>query len=208
MKPYFDDGKIQLFHGDCREAAEWLSADVLVTDPPFGMKYSSGWQARPIAGDDDTAARDEALRLWGDKPALVFGRWDCPRPARAKLLLTWDKGDWPGMGDLALPWGPSTEEIYVLGGGFIGARGGSVVRCDRLTGQTLHPNEKPVKLLQRLLGWCEPAAVVADPFSGSGATLVAAKNLGRRAIGVELEERYCEIAAKRLSQGVLFSEAS
>jgi site-specific DNA-methyltransferase (adenine-specific) len=77
-----------------------------------------------------------------------------------------------------------------------------VIRVPRLTGTTLHPNEKPLGLLMHLLQRC-PEGVVADPFMGSGTTLVAAKNLGRRAIGVEVEEFNCAIAAKRLAQAVL-----
>ena len=203
MKPYYDHGGVTIYHGDCLDGGAWLAADVLLTDPPYGMAHSSGWGARPIAGDEDTSTRDAALAMWGEKPGLVFGRWDCPHPAGARLALTWDKGDWPGMGDLALPWGPSTEEIYVLGGGFLGRRKGSVIRIARLTGDTRHPNEKPLALLEHLILRCPPG-VVADPFAGAGTTLVAAKNLGRRAIGIEIEERYCEIAAKRLAQEVLF----
>jgi site-specific DNA-methyltransferase (adenine-specific) len=125
------------------------------------------------------------------------------------MALTWDKGDWPGMGDLALPWGPSTENIYVLGSGFTGKRSGSVIRENRLTGDIVHPTEKPLPLMQSLLLHCPDKWSIADPFTGSGTTLVAAKNLGRQAIGIEIEERYCEIAAKRLSQEVLpFSEAN
>ena len=202
MTPYYDEGGIVIYHGDCREMREWLAADVLVTDPPYGMRYESGWQARRIANDEDTTARDAAVAVWGDRPALVFGRWDCPRPAKARLVITWDKGDWPGMGDLAPPWGPSTEEIYVLGAGFVGRRSGSVIRTDRMTGETLHPNQKPVPLLGRLIEKCPPG-VIADPFMGIGTTLRAAKDLGRNAIGIEIEERYCEIAAKRLSQQTL-----
>ena len=66
-----------------------------------------------------------------------------------------------------------------------------------------HPTPKPLKLMRRLLGRC-PHVTVADPFMGSGTTLIAAKECGRCAIGIEIEERYCEIAAKRLSQGVLY----
>lgn len=199
MTPYYADGEVVIYHGDCRSVGEWLAADVVVSDPPYGMAYTSGWNDRTIANDHDTSARDEALALWGDKPALVFGRWDCPHPAKAKLALVWDKGDWPGMGDLNMPWGPSTEEIYVLGSGFVGKRSGSVIRVDRLTGNTAHPNEKPLPLMARLIAKCPPG-VIADPFMGSGVTLRAAKDAGRRAVGVEVDERYCELAAKRMGQ--------
>lgn len=202
MTPYYQDDYATIYHGDCREVSEWRSAACLVVDPPYGMAYKSGWQDRTIQNDAGTTCRDEMLELWGNGPALVFGRWDCPRPRAARMLLTWDKGDWPGMGDLALPWGPSTEEIYVLGGGFQGKRGGSVLRVNRLTGNTLHPNEKPIGLLSQLIQKC-PLGTVADTFIGSGATLEAAKLLGRKCIGVEIEERYCEIAARRLAQEVL-----
>lgn len=205
MKPYYQDDLITLYNADCREVEEWLTADVLVTDPPYGMAYKSGWQDREIAGDKDTGVRDAALELWGDKPALVFGRWDCPHPVKARMCLTWDKGDWPGMGDLQLPWGPSTEEIYVLGIGFVGEkRAGSILHGDRMTGNTSHPNQKPVGLMRRLLSNC-PQGVVADPFAGSGSTLRAAKDAGRQAIGVELDEAYCEVIVKRLAQESLFA---
>lgn len=204
MKPYYQDSAVTIYHGDCRQIRAWLEADVILTDPPYGMSYKSGWSGQSIANDEDTTARDEALRLWGEKPALVFGRWNCHHPTGTKITLTWDKGDWPGMGDLAMPWGPSTEEIYVLGSGFIGKRSGTIVRADRITGSMAHPNEKPLAVLYRLLEKC-PAGTIADPFMGIGSTLRAAKDLGRKAIGIEIEERYCEIAARRMAQEVLFT---
>ena len=204
MKPYYDQDGITIYHGDCRQIREWMAADVLVSDPPYGMAYQSGWkESSNVAGDRSTVARDEALAMWGHKPAILFGRWSVERPEGVRMVLYWDKGDWPGMGDLGLPWGPSTEEIYVIGSGFIGKRTGQIVPCHKRITDGHHPTEKPVELMKELLGRC-PAGVVVDPFMGSGSTLVAAKFMRRRAIGIEVEEKYCEVAVRRLAQGVLF----
>lgn len=212
--PYYQDEAVTLYHGDCREITAWLEADVLVTDPPYGYAHSSSWvgkfRGEEIANDADTTTRDRALEMWrfgwSSRPALVFGSWKRPRPEGTHTVLTWDKGDASGMGNLSVPWKPNTEEIYVLGHGFSGPRTSSV-----LTGHTVvtwatkgreHPNMKPESLMSELIGKC-PEGVVADPFAGSGSTLIAARRIGRKAIGVELEERYCEVIAKRLAQGVL-----
>lgn len=203
MTPYYADDLVTLYHGDARDGLP--DADVLVTDPPYGMAYESGWTGSSIANDHDASTRDAVLQAWGSGPALVFGRWSVVKPAATRHLLIWDKGDWPGMGDLALPWGPSTEEIYVLGSGFVGSRKGSILRDqNRPSGpQAFHPNEKPVGLMSRRLEACPASWLVLDPFAGSGSTLVAAKNLGRRSVGIELDEAHCERAALRLSQEVL-----
>jgi len=107
------------------------------------------------------------------------------------------------MGDVSIPWGPTDEEIYVLGSGFVGKRESNVIRAQTLMSSDSrrpdHPTPKPVALMEALIAKCPPG-VIADPFAGSGATLIAARNLGRRAIGVELEERYCEVIVNRLAQ--------
>jgi DNA modification methylase len=209
MRPYYADALVTLYHGDCREALAWLQADVLLTDPPYGIAYNSGHGGtlpRSIAGDEDTTLRDWALASWGERPALVFGTWRRPRPASARMLLVWDTKGALGMGDLSLPWKPAHQEVYVLGSGFAGHRGTDVlshapVQSMAANGR-VHPHEKPLGLLSDLISKCPPG-VIADPFAGSGSTLRAAKDLGRRAIGIEIEERYCEVAAKRLAQEVL-----
>lgn len=214
MKPYYEDESVTLYLGDCREVTAWLDADVLVTDPPYGMGYVSnrrlGGPSAPIGGDRDPQLRNAVLALWSDRPALVFGTWRVPRP-EARHLLVWDKGDNPGTGDLTMPWGNSAEEVYVLGSGWTGKRGSNVLRFPTLSHQSEsrpeHPTPKPVSLMETLIQKCPPG-VIADPFAGSGATLLAARAQGRRSIGVELEERYCELIASRLAQGDLFGGAA
>lgn len=212
IKPYYDHGGITIYHGDCRDILPALAWDVLISDVPYGIKASSGRNGRygdcRIAGDDDTELRDWLLVQNGDRPALIFGSDRAPRPAGTKIRLIWDKGEHVGMGDLALPWKPNTEEIYVLGDGWRGRRRGSVLHHLAVAGTAYgrtwrwHPYEKPESLMVELLQ-CSPPGTVLDPCMGSGSTLVAAKKLGLRAIGIELDERWCDAAVKRLSQEVL-----
>lgn len=223
MSPYYADEWVTLYLGDCLAedvAPLWLSADVLVTDPPYGMAYQSGSRSArfdAIAGDATTEVRDLALALWGTaRPALVFGTWRVPAPAGERQRLVWSKrNSGPGMGDLRLPWGTSHEEVYVLGQGWAHRGGGSVRRAASVidgfsqmgnphgeVSKAGHPTAKPVALLETLLTRCPPG-VVADPFAGSGSTLLAARHLGRRSVGVEVEERYAEVVATRCAQGAL-----
>jgi site-specific DNA-methyltransferase (adenine-specific) len=202
MSIYYQDPWITLHHGDALEITEWLQADVLVTDPPYGMSYQSNraGKSKAIENDNSTDARNKALQFWGDKPAIVFGTWRVSKPSNTKNTLIWSKGNDPGMGDLSMPWGLSHEEIYILGKGFTGQRSSSVLNYNKppVANRPDHPTPKPIGLMEELIG--KTKGLIADPFAGSGATLVAARNLGREAIGVEIDENYCELIAKRLSQ--------
>ena len=218
--PYYQDDLATLYHGDCLEHPEWWTcADVLVTDPPYGLNYSArkgGYRGnetqtrirQAVASDDSLEARNRALDLWGVRPMIVFGTWKMPRPDRVDhRLIWWKQGQAPGPANAAFM--TQDEEIYVSGRGFV--RSSPPARSVFPTSeprsvavaQAGHPTPKPLALMEWLLNRCPPEWVIADPFTGSGSTLVAAKLLGRQAIGVELEERYCEIAARRLSQDVL-----
>lgn len=223
MSLYYQDEHVTLFHGDClAEHQEWLTADVLVTDPPYGIAWSGEWQTynvgetkkspkRSIRNDDSTSVRDEAMARWGQRPAVAFGSWRQPRPNNTRHRLIWHKaGASPGPANSTFM--PNDEEIYVLGDGFMKSSPPqrTVITTTEGRGTQVrdigHPTPKPINLMETLIGRCPPG-VIADPFAGSGATLIAARNLGRKSIGVELEEKYCEIIAKRLEQQVIDFEA-
>jgi len=202
-------GNATLYLGDCREVLPKITQEAaLVSDVPYGVAYSSGWDNRfrniGIANDHDTTARDAVLFEWGGRPAIVFGSWKATRPKNVKALLIWDKGT-VGMGDLSIPWFPSTEEIYIIGSGWQGSRVSSVLRY---TGRNEHhPTEKPIALMRHLISRCQ-ADTIVDPFMGSGSTGVAAFAEKRSFVGCEINQDYFDIACRRIEdcqrQGNLF----
>jgi site-specific DNA-methyltransferase (adenine-specific) len=209
--PYYEDDLVRLFLGDCREVTEWLEADVLVTDPPYGIAWRIGNHPKRgsvahagIANDADTTCRDAAIAMWGAKPAAVFGTWTA-QVSNTRQTLVWRKPPDSGVIGSTTGYRRDTELIFLLGAWpKRSAFRSSVIVTDGGMGGYLngHPHAKPTGLLEPLIEGAP--GTVADPFAGSGSTLVAAKQLGRRAIGVEIEERYCEIAARRLAQDTLF----
>ena len=209
-EPYYRDDLVTLYHGDCRDITAWLEADVLVTDPPYGISWSKGDNPKAfsrrhagIANDSDTSARDAALVAWGDRPALVFGTWK-QQLAGARQTLVWRKPVDAGVVGSTTGYRTDTELIFLTGAWpATTSRWSSVLETGSNKNAYLrpamgHPHAKPVGLLELLISRCPPG-VIADPFAGSGSTLIAAANENRRAVGVELEERYCELIAKRLS---------
>lgn len=225
IKPYYEDDYASLYHGDCLEVLPTLGRDaahLILTDPPYGVDFKSNRGThKKIAGDDGSLDIPAALALAckslrRGRHAYVFGGIDLSEtPLAAAVELIWDKGI-VGMGDLSLPWGRSHEPITFAvyepskanrdkGYGALAARmrQGSVLRVQRTNGaNTLrHPTEKPVQLLRQLIesssSWGE---TVLDPFVGVGSTLVAATLEGRKSVGIELDEKYCEAAAKRLQE--------
>ena len=211
MKPYYQDDLITLYHGDCLENTDlWIDADVLVTDPPYGsgaMAKGYGRHGFTIQNDETTEARDTVLSAWGSKPAAVFGTPRLPEPPGGwKDRLVWDKRE-PGLN--GGPWRYTHESIFVRGEGWkrVSASSFSILSYPSGNGtweKQQHAHAKPVPLMEKLITACPEHWVIVDPFAGSGSTLRAAKNLGRKAIGFEIEEKYCEITVKRLAQEVLF----
>lgn len=213
MSIYYQDDYVTLYHGDCLEQTAWLEADVLVTDPPYGsgaLKNNprGGYgrrdltpdnTGRVIANDLTTDFRDTALGLWGKRPALVFGSPRLPDPPGEWAdRLVWDK---KRLGMNGGPWRYQHESIYVTEG-FCRVDNGSSSIVTAFPIQDEHIHAKPIELMESLIAKA-PEGLIADPFAGSGSTLVAARNLGRKVVGVELEEKYCELIAKRLSQATL-----
>ena len=220
VTPYYQDEYVTLYHGDCLELRDyWLDADVLVTDPPYGIAWkqnaykavgkSEGTRTKRSTGiknDTDTSARDSVLAAFGPKPGIVFGDILQPFPAGVKRVLVWQKpADAGFMGSST--WRKDWEPIFIVGKWpKRPARLSSVVPTSvgshRQYAQGVHPHAKPQGVMEALI-MTAPPGNIADPFAGSGSTLVAAKALGRKVIGVELEEKYCEIIAKRCAQDVL-----
>ena len=210
MKPYYEQGGITIFHGDCREILPALEFDVLLTDPPYGIAHPTNYHERgrgefavskdypPVHGDDKPF--DPTFLLALNKPTLLFGaNYYAPLLPVSSGWIVWDKmrPDDLDQATAEVAWTNFVKGVRVfryLWNGMI--RAGN----EKLE----HPTMKPAALWRWVmeLRWM-PEGVVCDPFMGSGTTLRAAKDLGRRAIGIEIEERYCEIAAKRLSQEVL-----
>lgn len=217
MRPaaYYEDALVTLYHGDCRDVLPAVagSFDLTLTDPPYGQAYLSGKSGRGGGANDQPRL---SLRLYRQVVPLLrsahvlwFTRWDTwpelwdilgsAYPLRG--LLVWDKGH-NGMGDLR-HWGNACEYIASAGAGRrVGRRDRNVLRFPwRPSAAIRHPRGKSVALLQYLIRELGATAVL-DSFAGSGSTLVAAQALGVRAVGIELDERSCAIAARRLATGV------
>lgn len=210
MTPYYQDESCTIYHGDCREVLAHLEGVYLVvTDPPYGIKYrtppspkrpKSNWT---LAGDGQPF---DPAHLLAFPRAVIFGAnhfADKLPPSPGWII--WDKrcGQMPSndQSDAELAWTNILGSVRIVrclwnGGGSLQAENGSA--------RAIHPTQKPLKLMRSVVNMVSAGGeLLVDPYCGTGTTLRAAKDLGRKAIGIEIEEKYCEIAAKRLAQEVL-----
>lgn len=217
-EPFYEDGFVTIYNGDSRQILEHLpemGLIVVVTDPPYGIAWRKGQnnaagsrRHEGIANDEDTSVRDEVLAMLRGAPGIVFGSFYAPYPERLKQVLVWPKPADAGLVGSTTGFRRDAEPVFLVGpwpqrtvqwSSVLqpGARG--IASTAAATG---HPHTKPVPLMRELISRC-PEGIILDPFCGSGSTLVAAKDLRRRAIGIEMDGGYCRTAAERCSQEVL-----
>jgi DNA modification methylase len=207
VKPYYDDGHgIVIYHGDCRDILPSLpKVDLVLTDPPYGISYDASHNKYKNGIDRGDAAWDKtpfdpAPILALGVPAIIWGG-NCFAGSLPDFAgwLAWVKTARNDadirQADMELAWTNCITRSRTFRHLWIGA-----YRESESGVRNYHPTQKPI----RLMAWClqlRPGAVlILDPFMGSGTTLVACKQLGRSGIGIEIEEKYCEIAVKRMKQ--------
>lgn len=219
MTPYYTDDQVTLYHGDSREVTEWLAADVLVTDPPYGVALGVASDKRAgqhglAKGSYDTYEDTYENLVSVIAPIIEVGLHATKRGAVFSGPHLQELPKAAAIGGIYCPaasgrhsWGFKTFlPVLFYGTDPLLNKGArpNVIQSSAAAEKNGHPCPKPIEWMRWLVDRVSlPGEVVCDPFAGSGTTLEAAKYLGLRAIGVELDERYCEIAARRLTQDVL-----
>lgn len=213
-EPYYEKDGITIFCADCREILPYLpKVDLVLTDPPYGVSLNTAYKSSqrgslagcndypPVFGDDKPF---DPSPLLGFERAIIWGaNYFASRLPDEGQWLVWDKRDGVGFNDQAdceLAWTRGTPgtvpRIYRH-------RWNGMIKATERDERRCHPTQKPVDVMGWCLSFFPDAQTILDPFMGSGTTLVAAKQLGRKAIGIEIEEKYCKIAVERLAQGVM-----
>ena len=220
IKPYYEENGIVIYHGDCRDILPDIEpVDLVLTDPPYGIAYKHSGKGSAVAGRSIMSTVRHSEKVTNDdipfdpRPFLNYPEvimWGANNychllPERTGQWLVWDKADGrynvDSFGDFEIGWHNKGKAGRLFRYAW---KGVYCVKAGESNGRRFHPTMKP----QGLMKWCiltiaKSNGTILDPFMGSGTTLVAAKQLGRKAIGIEIEEKYCEIAVKRLAQGVL-----
>ena len=233
MKLYYDKDGIQLWHGDCRENTN-LPGDCAITDPPYNFgKYAEDneagvterlkmWKRKAVFGYPEVlvgwcmawGVPDEWVTWWPTNK--TGGRCGKKLPRTTEAIAIWGELNELPTRDRKNP----NKRFQTYHEGKYGYEQKKVayeydVWRDAAPGMAFnshlrkHPNEKPIALMEKLVRLCsQPGELVCDPYAGSGTTLLACQRNGRRAIGVELNEKHCETAAKRLSEELTLSSAN
>ncbi len=211
MKPYYQDEWVTIYHGDCREILPQLpKVDLVLTDPPYGINIAKTGKVggmnlanakQYMASDWDKNRLDsdivQTMRDISTNQIIFGGNYIADLLPPSSCWLVWDKDNSGNFADCELLWTSFDKAVrkYLW-------RWNGMLQQAHNKEYRYHPTQKPVGLLKAIL-IDYPAGITLDPFVGSGSTLVACKSLNRKCIGIEIEEKYCEIAAKRCSQSVM-----
>ena len=212
---YYSDSAVCIACGDCREIVPTLGRfDLLLTDPPYGIKYVV--KEAVVGKGHRRVKRGGGLPIHGDdkpfdpEPWLAFprvimwgGNYYHTRLPDGGAWLVWDKtgggrGPNNNFADLEIAWSNIGKQPQIFHHLWKG-----LTRDSEAGQKVLHPTQKPLELMRWCIGLAGDVQTILDPFAGSGTTGRAAKDLGRKAVLIEREERYCEIAARRCQQEVL-----
>ena len=208
LVPFYQKNGITIFRGDCKKLLPLIPTaffDLVLTDPPYGINYdtnSSGRkgtrrnQYKPVRGDDRPF--DPTHLLCYQRVCVWGGNYFAHRLPRSTKWLTWDKRRGVGQNcgsDCELAWtqglpGVSTRAFYHMWNG--------ACRESERHEPRLHPTQKPKELMRWCISLFPNTRTLVDPYAGVGTTLVAAKQLGITAIGIEWDEQYCRAAADRV----------
>jgi DNA modification methylase len=212
IKPYYDQDGITLYLGDCREILPQLDVKVdLLTDPPYGIGEAAGKnKSRGLLA----VSKDFGIDNWDDKPvsqdlidslisysekAIIFGGNYYKVPPSSCWLI-WDKDNGAtDFADCEMAWTNLTIAVRRLKWRWQG-----MLQEDMANKEfRYHPTQKPLAVMKWCLSFLKDNNAILDPFLGSGTTALAAKILGRKCIGIKIEEKYCKIAVERLRQSVM-----
>lgn len=224
-KDGWESGINHVWNADCLEALKLIpdkSIDLVVTDPPYGVNYEGGHnknKREKLVNDEKPVVYGQLFnqihRLLkdGSGGAYVFYATSCEHevfkniPLKYQCLI-WNKTNATFASFNARYHHVYEPFLYLTNGSPTKWNGGTQQRSIwnfKKSNTMLHPTQKPIDLINKMiLNSSNEDEIVLDPFLGSGTTAVAAKHLGRKFIGIEISKKYCEIAEKRLAQGVLF----
>ena len=199
--PYYDEGGITIYHADCRDILPHLpKVDLVLTDPPYGVKLAD-WDRYPTQEELNLckSLAERAVVWFGAASTHCISEILTLKPLCDRIYI-WNNPFTHTNSDGAF-W--SYQPIYVWGK-LLGLKRDVITMLSNDDFGRVHPAQKPERLLAQIINaGSDIGGTILDPFMGSGTTLVAAKDLGRKAIGIEIEEKYCEIAVRRLAQEVL-----
>jgi len=197
VTPYYKDEAVTLYCGDCRDVLPTLAqADLLLTDPPYGIYDNGGkWGRKSELRWDRAPVEDIAGICAAARDQIIWGGNYYPLPPSRGWLVWFKRDSVPSAASVELAWTSFDMNARLIDHTI------AATNAERVG----HPTQKPERVMAWSMGFAPDAQTILDPFAGSGTTLVVAKRLGRKAIGIELSPAYCDVIVERLRQGSLLA---